>query len=254
MVADPTPGRTPVFLSPADQIRTIDPMISGDVTRIIRTIRRNMNILDWIDPTYIDCLQYSGSCPRSRPPPRRIDMAPLPRRQVIKYGAAGAVAAPLQWTAPSAASAVPAGGAGRRRPGAVVPRAGRHRLAARAAVGNGRLGAMVFGNAPRSGCSSTRTPSGPAAPTTRATPAGADALPADPAAGLRRPVGPGPEPHRPDHARHTLRPARLPDRRRPRLTFAQASAGPRSTNAGLDLTTATAGVSFLRTACATGAR
>ena len=73
-------------------------------------------------------------------------MAPLPRRQVIKYGAAGAVAAPLQWTAPSAASAVPAAV---RAAGDLAlwydEQAGTDWLRA-LPVGNGRLGAMVFGN------------------------------------------------------------------------------------------------------------
>ncbi|RRR98444.1 glycosyl hydrolase family 95 catalytic domain-containing protein [Glycomyces terrestris] len=73
-------------------------------------------------------------------------MAALPRRQVIKYGAAGALAAPLQWTAPPAASAAPPAvqAAGDLALWYDEP-AGTDWLRA-LPVGNGRLGAMVFGN------------------------------------------------------------------------------------------------------------
>ncbi|MQM27356.1 glycosyl hydrolase family 95 catalytic domain-containing protein [Glycomyces albidus] len=71
-------------------------------------------------------------------------MAALRRRQVIKYGAVGALAAPLQWTEP--ASAVPAAV---RDAGDMAlwydEQAGTDWLRA-LPVGNGRLGAMVFGN------------------------------------------------------------------------------------------------------------
>ena len=73
-------------------------------------------------------------------------MASLPRRQVIKYGAAGAIAAPLQWTTAHEAAAAPAAvrAAGDLALWYDEP-AGTDWLRA-LPVGNGRLGAMVFGN------------------------------------------------------------------------------------------------------------
>jgi alpha-L-fucosidase 2 len=73
-------------------------------------------------------------------------MASLPRRHVIKYGAAGAIAAPLQWTTAHEASAAPAAvrAAGDLALWYDEP-AGTDWLRA-LPVGNGRLGAMVFGN------------------------------------------------------------------------------------------------------------
>ncbi|GAB3654317.1 glycosyl hydrolase family 95 catalytic domain-containing protein [Glycomyces tarimensis] len=73
-------------------------------------------------------------------------MAALRRRQVIKYGAVGALAAPLQWAAPVAASAAPSAvrDAGDLALWYDEP-AGSDWLRA-LPVGNGRLGAMVFGN------------------------------------------------------------------------------------------------------------
>jgi alpha-L-fucosidase 2 len=73
-------------------------------------------------------------------------MAALPRRRVIKYGAVGALAAPLQWTDPPAASAAPSAvqAAGDLALWYDEP-AGTDWLRA-LPVGNGRLGAMVFGN------------------------------------------------------------------------------------------------------------
>ncbi|MDR7351238.1 hypothetical protein J2S68_002781 [Glycomyces algeriensis] len=70
-------------------------------------------------------------------------MAALRRRQVMKYGAASALAAPLQWAAPGTASAA-------ARPAGDLSlwydeQAGTDWLRA-LPVGNGRLGAMVFGN------------------------------------------------------------------------------------------------------------
>ncbi|MFC3491007.1 glycosyl hydrolase family 95 catalytic domain-containing protein [Glycomyces rhizosphaerae] len=72
-------------------------------------------------------------------------MAELPRRRLIKYGA-GALALPLQWTGPQAASAAPAAvrAAGDLALWYDEP-AGTDWLRA-LPVGNGRLGAMVFGN------------------------------------------------------------------------------------------------------------
>ncbi|THV42231.1 glycosyl hydrolase family 95 catalytic domain-containing protein [Glycomyces buryatensis] len=74
-------------------------------------------------------------------------MAVLRRRQVIKYGAVGALAAPLQWVAPRAASAAPSAvrAAGDLALWYDEP-AGTEWLRA-LPVGNGRLGAMVFGDA-----------------------------------------------------------------------------------------------------------
>jgi alpha-L-fucosidase 2 len=73
-------------------------------------------------------------------------MPALPRRHVFKFGAAGAIAAPLQWTTPQAASAAPAAvqAAGDLALWYDEP-AGTDWLRA-LPVGNGRLGAMVFGN------------------------------------------------------------------------------------------------------------
>jgi alpha-L-fucosidase 2 len=74
-------------------------------------------------------------------------MPGLSRRQVIKYGAAGALSLPLQWTAaPRTASAAPAPvqAAGDMALWYDEP-AGSDWLRA-LPVGNGRLGAMVFGN------------------------------------------------------------------------------------------------------------
>ncbi|MEV3936086.1 glycoside hydrolase N-terminal domain-containing protein [Glycomyces sp. NPDC049804] len=72
-------------------------------------------------------------------------MAELPRRSLIKFGT-GALAMPLQWAAPQAASAAPAAV---REAGDMAlwydEPAGTDWLRA-LPVGNGRLGAMVFGN------------------------------------------------------------------------------------------------------------
>uniref|UniRef100_UPI003557714F glycosyl hydrolase family 95 catalytic domain-containing protein n=1 Tax=Glycomyces salinus TaxID=980294 RepID=UPI003557714F len=72
-------------------------------------------------------------------------MAALRRRQVIQYGAIGAVAAPLQWAAPRAAAAPAAVEAAGDLALWYDEPAGTDWLRA-LPVGNGRLGAMVFGN------------------------------------------------------------------------------------------------------------
>ena len=140
-------------------------------------------------------------------------MAPR-RRQLIKYGAVGALSAPLQWAAPPASAAPSAVQAAGDLALWYDEAAGTDWLRA-LPVGNGRLGAMVFGNTASERLQLNEDTVWAGGPHDYSNTAGAERPPADPAADLRRPVGPGPEPHQPDHARQARRPARLPARRGP---------------------------------------
>ncbi|SDD69654.1 glycosyl hydrolase family 95 catalytic domain-containing protein [Glycomyces harbinensis] len=103
-------------------------------------------------------------------------MAALRRRQVIKYGAASALGAPLQWGPVQAASAAPSAvrAAGDLALWYDEP-AGTDWLRA-LPVGNGRLGAMVFGNSASERLQLNEDTVWAGGPHDYANPAGADAL------------------------------------------------------------------------------
>src|SRR5690606_32450975 len=105
------------------------------------------------------------------------DMAELPRRRLIKYGAAGAVALPLQWaSSPGTASAAPP--AVEAADGLALwydESAGSDWLRA-LPVGNGRLGAMVFGNTGTERLQLNEDTLWAGGPHDYSNPAGADAL------------------------------------------------------------------------------
>ncbi|WP_035738244.1 glycosyl hydrolase family 95 catalytic domain-containing protein, partial [Glycomyces arizonensis] len=104
-------------------------------------------------------------------------MAALPRRRLIQYGAAGAMALPLQWaSAPGAASAAPpAVEAADDLALWYDEPAGSDWLRA-LPVGNGRLGAMVFGNTGTERLQLNEDTLWAGGPYDSANPAGAEAL------------------------------------------------------------------------------
>ena len=170
-------------------------------------------------------------------------------RQVLKAGAVGAGASllPLPWTA----AATPARRRRRRCSPPTTWRSGTTR--APAPTGCARCRSATDASAPWcsatstwNGCSSTRTPSGPAARTTRATPA---------APARWRRSGSWSSPNQWSQAQNLIDQnmlgipagaAGLPDRRQPAADLRRRPAGYRDYNRYLDLTTATTAVTYLQ--------
>ena len=162
----------------------------------------------------------------AKEPPVQIDPTdanPAPathmtRRQVLKAGAVGAGAAMLP-TAVDGRRPRRFGRARRRWRGQRLAlwydqSAGTDWLRA-LPIGNGRLGAMVFGNVDTERLQLNEDTIWAGGPHDYEQHPGRRGAGADPAAGLRQPVEPGAEPDRPEHARQPGRPAGLPDRRQP---------------------------------------
>ena len=113
-------------------------------------------------------------------------------------------------------------------------------------IGNGRLGAMVFGNVDAERLQLNEDTVWAGGPYDQSNTAGRRRAGADPAAGLPEPVEPGPDPDRPEHARQPRGPAGLPDRRQPAARLRRSASGVSEYNRYLDLTTATTTVSYLQ--------